>query len=431
MSKKIILNKATRIEGNANIQLEIEDGCLKTARFVAPDFRGFETFLKGRRVEFVPGLISRICGLCSASHQIASLKAIENALGITVSHTTSTLRSIILLGERISSHALSYYFLTMPDFACMQGGVIELVEESPVMTGKAFLLRKAGQNIVQILGKRAIHPVSLGIGRFLIQPTPKDMQDIRTIARNVKENISALILQTDKRLFGQKGVAFPEDVQMNFLAYEEDHDMLRVYHNTGDAIEEFIPDEFEEHISEVRSEWSFAKFPYLTRLGFPAGITLVGPLSRSFTEGSFINDPELSRIEVVQRLKERHGLFLEHYDICRLLEIFWASKQIIKLVDEIDLSETTSAVDIESSGQGIGVVEAPRGLLVHNYLINRGCIERIELLVATQFNNAFINLVLKDLAREHLNGDELSKEGEHIISRFVRIFDPCISCATH
>jgi coenzyme F420-reducing hydrogenase alpha subunit len=114
------------------------------------------------------------------------------------------------------------------------------------------------------------------------------------------------------------------------------------------------------------------------------------------------------------------------------LEIFWAAKQILNHVEQVDLSQMNGAsVDLEGSGKGVGLVEAPRGVLVHDYLINRGIVERMRLLVATQFNNAYINLVLKDLAERHVEGNSLSKEGEELIARCVRVFDPCLTCATH
>ena len=109
----------------------------------------------------------------------------------------------------------------------------------------------------------------------------------------------------------------------------------------------------------------------------------------------------------------------------------WAAKRILSLLEEVDLSQMSAEVDFDRSGQGIGVLEAPRGILLHSYLINQGCIERMRLLVATQFNNAFINLLLRDLSERYLDGENISSEGERLIGRCVRIFDPCLSCATH
>ncbi len=132
MSRKIHFQKATRIEGNANIQVEIDGGRVKTARFLVHEFRGFEGFLRNIRVENVPHMISRICGLCSCSHQVASISAIEEALGVEPPESVRLLREIMVLGEWINSHALSYFFLTMPDFVgAAGGGVFELMESHP------------------------------------------------------------------------------------------------------------------------------------------------------------------------------------------------------------------------------------------------------------------------------------------------------------
>jgi coenzyme F420-reducing hydrogenase alpha subunit len=166
-------------------------------------------------------------------------------------------------------------------------------------------------------------------------------------------------------------------------------------------------------------------------LGFPTGIMLVGPLSRSFQENSFLHDEDVSNLELAGMLHDRASLTLESYDACRLLEIYWAAKKTLRLLDEVDLSQMNTEVDFKASGQGIGVLEAPRGILMHSYLVNQGKIERMRLMVATQFNNAYINLLLRDLAEKHLSGDSISSEGEKLIGRCVRIFDPCLSCATH
>jgi len=140
----------------------------------------------------------------------------------------------------------------------------------------------------------------------------------------------------------------------------------------------------------------------------------------------------LAGMELTGQLGEPALLGLDDLDICRLLEVFWAAKRILNLVDEVDLSQMEAAdVDLEKSGKGIGVVEAPRGVLVHSYLVSRGIMERMSLLVATQFNNAYINLVLQDLADRHVEGDGLSAEGEKLVARCVRTFDPCLTCATH
>ena len=433
MSKKILLKKATRIEGNADIHIEVENGRIKAARFMVEDFRGFERFSQGKRVEFIPHLVSRICGLCSAAHQVASLKAIEDALGVVVPTSVKSLRESIVLGEWINSHALSYFFLSMPDFVGAAGGVFELMNTHQEVTEEAFALRKAGQRIVQLLGKRAAHPVAMGVGRFLISPTADELQEVIDIALDVKKRTTKLINQTDKDFLNQKNLVLPPDQEVLFLTYDNcpGQDVFRAYSRNGEVRGTFSRDEFEDNVSEMRAEWTFAKFPYLKHFGFPAGIVLVGPMSRSYLKGGFLDEPEILRFKLASLLQDRSSFSLESYDVCRLLEIFWAAERIIQLLNGVDLSQMSVDVDFKVSGKGIGVLEAPRGVLVHSYLVNRGCIERMRLLVATQFNNAYINLLLKDLAERYLENDHISEEGEKLIGRCVRIFDPCLSCATH
>jgi NAD-reducing hydrogenase large subunit len=432
MSKKILLQKATRVEGNADIHIELEQGRVTSARFMVQDFRGFETFACGNPVGRVPSIVSRICGLCSSSHQIAGYKAIENGLGITVPQTVTALRKILLLGEWISSHALSYFFLSSPEAIGENRGIFDLMQRQPELAGEAFFLRRAGQRIVELLGKRAIHPVSMDIGRFLMPPDKTELEEVSRIAEAVRQRSKKLIADMGNHAGAQ---TFPLELQAetNFLSYDDrpGKDLFSVRNRAGELVESFTSEAFEENISEMRVDWSFAKFPYLSRLGFPEGMLLVGPASRSFAEEGILDDPDIAGLPLTEALRARHSSPLDTIDTCRLLEICWAAGQIQKLLAEVDLSAPEVKVDATGSGKGIGVVEAPRGVLVHSYLVNKGILERMRLLVATQFNNAFMNLLLKDLAESFVEGDSLSPMGQELIGRCIRIFDPCLSCATH
>jgi len=378
MTNKIILKKATRIEGNANVEIEIEQGRVKAARFVVYDFRGFEKFMQGRRVEHIPSLVSRICGLCSAAHQVAGLKAIEDALGIQVPRSVDLLRETVVLGEWISSHSLSYFYLTLPDFMGSSGGFFELMKTHPEVAREAYELRKAGQRIVELLGKRATHPVSLTIGGFSSPPTAAELQEVGEIAAAVKNRVKAIITQAGRREPREPEIFFPADQQLNFLSYESwsDGQQFKAYDRGGNLTAGFNSDEFPDHVAEMRAEWSFAKFPYLKRFGFPQGIVLVGPLARSFQENGPLKDPELQEFQLARWLGDRTSLSLESFDSCRLLEIFWAAKRILALLEEVSLDELGGMEYAEASGQGIGVLEAPRGTLIHNYIVNRGLLER-------------------------------------------------------
>jgi NAD-reducing hydrogenase large subunit len=432
MSKKILLKKATRIEGNADIHVEVKDGRVEAARFMVQDFRGFEKMIQGKTVESAPHIVSRICGLCSTAHQVAGLRAVEHALGIAVPAAVRKLREIGVWGEWIASHALSYFFLTLPDFLDVGRGVFDLMQEHPQVARDAFFLRNSGNRIAELVGKRAVHAVALGVGRFNIQPTTEELDEIRRIANQVKQTTGKLIHRLGEKAQREVHIPFPSGHSTNFLSYDArpEREQFRAFDDTGTIRKAFERQTFGEHVSEMRVDWSLAKFPYLTDFGFPDGILLVGPLSRLFLKGGVLDDPDLTQI--TQWLRDPAKLYLDYLDECRLLEVYWAAKRILAHLDEIDLTQLTPAkANLEGSGWGIGVVEAPRGVLVHSYTVNRGTMERMRLLVATQFNNAYINLVLRDLAERYVNGDGLSETGEQIVARCIRIFDPCLTCATH
>ena len=434
MPKNIYLNQATRIEGQARIHIEISDGRIEAARLLVADFRGFEGFARGKQVEFVPGLVSRICGLCSASHQIAALKAIEEALGLTPEPSVTALREIILLGEWISSHALSYFFLTLPDLLGAPGGIFELRQRHPELAEKAFLLRRSGLKIVRLLAGRASHPITLGIGGFLSEPEPQDLEEVVQSADRVRAVVWDQLqnLQEADVHPGRETLRFPEGQPLHFAAYSPNDDHFLVFDRQGRETDRFSREGFEEQVGEMQADWSLAKFPYLARYGFPAGIMIVGPLARSFLPGGVLDDPELNSLPWVRSLGNLEIRHPEHIDFFRLLEIFRAAGQIRKLAETVEQHRLAILpFDPRGSGLGRGVVEAPRGLLVHTCLVQEGRLEQLRLLVATQFNNPFINLLLRRIAEDHLHGEALSSEGERLIGRCLRVFDPCLSCATH
>jgi len=432
MTRTIRIQKATRVEGNAAIHLEVEEGRVKAARFMVQDFRGFLKLCEGVQVESVPHVLSRICGLCSAAHQVACLEAVENALCMAIHPAVSRLRTVCVLGERIASHALSYFFLTLPGALGASRGVFDLIRTSPELAGDALSLRKAGLRIVEVLGKRAVHPVSLGVGRFLIPPTASELEEVRAVAASVRETAAALIYRVGGKAPEGDRIPFPVEHRVNFLSYDDRKAAFLPFDRSGAPLAPFSRDTFEERIAELRVDWSFAKFPYLAPLGFPDGILLVGPLSRCLSPDGPLADPEVAGTALAERVRDPLRLHLDDLDACRLLEVLDAARRILRLLEGDALPEPAAPLaDLEGSGSGIGVVEAPRGTLVHRILVKRGIVERVRLLVATQFNNAYINLLMRDLAGSSLENGDIPPSGRERIGRCVRTFDPCLSCATH
>ena len=435
MSHQLLLRKATRIEGNATIHVEIDQDRVQSARIMVEDFRGFEKLCQGKAVAYVPHIISRICGLCCTAHQTASLRAIENALEIAVPNAVNQLRQAAVYGEWITSHAISYFFLTQPDVLGTQEGIFGLIQHHPQIAKVAFSIQKAGSRIVEILGRRSVHPVTLQVGGFSVLPSADDVNEILSICDRVAGQTRRLLSGLNGRCLPEHRIEFPTDNPVNFLGYDEDSGQeghFNVYASDGACVDRFGVAAIEDHVSEMRADWSFAKFPYLSRLGFPDGIFHVGPLARAFLDDAAINIPQLLDYEIIHRARASRGVHIEYIDVLRLAEIFWAATRIKALLLGIDLSAVnTVPIDSKESGKGIGVVEAPRGVLIHSYTINRGRIERLKLLVATQFNNPLINLIIKDLAERHLEQGRLSYSGQQAIGRCIRLFDPCLTCATH
>ncbi len=433
MTTKLILKKATRIEGNAEIHIEFDRNRLTSARFQVLEFRGFEKFVSGRRAEWVPHMISRICGLCSTAHQVAGVRAIENAIGIEADGRTRRLREIMVLGEWISNHSLSYFFLNMPDFVGAKGGVFELRKHHPEAFDDAFALRRTAMDLVQLFGKRNTHAVTLAPGRFLTSFDETVLTEAGKKATSVKQKLHAIIAKVSENWEPDREIEFPEDLTVHFVAYCDRCDVngFFVYDRSGRLVTRFSVDEFEENIAEMRVDWSLSKIPYLQELGFPDGIMLVGPLSRSFLENGFLADPEIRQLDISRTLLEPSRITLESYDACRLLEMYWAAKRIETLLEDLAAEKTPPRPDWDTAGQGIGALEAPRGLLIHKYRVNRGVVDKIRLLVATQFNNAFINLLITDLAQRHNRNGRLTAKGSRLIGRCIRLLDPCLSCATH
>ena len=435
MSQQILLKKATRIEGNAKIHVEVDQGRVQTARFMVEDFRGFEKLCQGKDIAYVPHIVSRICGLCSMAHQAASMGAIENALEIEVPSPVKKLRQAAVYGEWITSHALSYFFLTQPDILGTSEGVFGMLQHHPEIAATAFSIQKAGRRIIEILGGRSVHPIAITSGGLSVAPSSANVKEIASIAGQVAEQTLGIIRGMDRKSLACARIDFPQRSRVNFLCYQENsgpHGYLNAYDADGSRNDRFDIADFEEHVSEMRVDWSFAKFPYLSRLGFPDGMLHVGPLARVYLEDSATAMPELEALDVIQRARKSRGVHIEYIDVIRLAEIYWAAKKIEELMQDIDLSQIRSrSTDLHESGKGIGVVEAPRGVLLHSYVINRGKIERLRLLVATQFNNPLINLIIKNLAEKYLDAGQINESGQQAISRCIRLFDPCLTCATH
>ncbi|MGA6926335.1 MAG: nickel-dependent hydrogenase large subunit, partial [Desulfosarcina sp.] len=310
MKRQILLKKATRIEGNATIQIEIDQNRVQSARFMVEDFRGFEKLCQGKDVAFIPAIVSRICGLCCMAHQAASVRAIEDALEIALPETVGQLRQAAVYGEWIASHAISYFFLTQPDMLGTSQGIFGLIQQVPQVAEVAFSIQKAGSRIVEILGGRSVHPIAMQVGGLSALPSRDDLNEIVSLAQRVAGQVRSILSELERRWVPARAIAFPEHSRVNFLCCNENfgsNSRFNIYGLDGGRENSFDVSVFEEHVSEMRADWSFAKFPYLSRLGFPDGIFLVGPLARAFSDDCAINMKELQDYAIIDQAKASRG----------------------------------------------------------------------------------------------------------------------------
>lgn len=444
--KEITISPTTRIEGNGKVTIRLdESGNVTDAHFYATEVRGFEFFMRGMEADRLPFIISRICGVCSTAHITASVEAIESIYQTEITETAKRLRELLLMGQIINNHSLVTYFLTLPDFWFpldedpSKRNIFQIMRERPDIGKKAISLRRFGAKILEVIGKREVHVLSV-IPGGLINPLKESeravlLKEAEDSLETVKE---ALIM--GKELFDKNWADFKKmgNYRTHYMALTKDNAIdfysgkIRIINPEGTTLSEFTAQDYMKHVEEKISSWTFAKFAYIKALGWPEGIVQVGPTarinvnSRSTTE---LADKEL------QEFKKRFGSPAHYtilFDYARLIDLVYAVEKTIEILNRDDLTRTDTRVRVKAkAGRGIGVVEAPRGTLAHEYVLNEeGRLEQLKLIIPTQINNQAINLNVKDAATEFIHNGEIKPGLLNRIEMVIRAYDPCIKCAT-
>lgn len=444
--KEITISPTTRIEGHGKVTIFLdESGNVSDAHFYATEIRGFDYFLIGMEAERLPFIISRICGVCSTAHMLASVKAIESIFETEITETARKLRELLLMGQIISNHSLVFFFLTLPDFwftadeDSSRRNIFQIMREKPEMGKKALALRSFGVQILDTIGKREIHVVSLIPGGLINPLKEKEREEMLKAAEKACQ-ITKEALELGKELFDRNWPDFRKagDYKTYYMALTKKDAIefyggkIRVVGPRGETFSEFIPEDYMEHIEEKRYEWTFAKFAYLKRLGLPQGIVQVGSTARMNVNKMAAT--ELANKELTEFRKKfgspAHATLL--FDYARLIDMMYACERVKELLEDKDITKTNTRVKVKpKGGEGIGVVEAPRGTLAHNYVLTKnGRLKHMKLIIPTQVNNAAINLNVKDAAMEFIRQGEVKPGLLNRIEMIIRAYDPCIKCAT-
>ena len=445
MSRQILIDPVTRIEGHSKITIQLDDaGKVQDAHFHVTQVRGFEKFAEGRPFHEMPALMARICGICPVSHLIASAKACDALMRVTIPRPAIHLRRIMNMAQIIQSHALSFFYLSSPDLLLGmdadpgQRNIFGLAEANPALARDGVRMRQFGQQTIEILGGKRIHPgwvVPGGVSEAL-------SSEKRDQLLSMLPDSLAIAQRT---LLWYKGILerYQDEIdsfanfQSLFLGLANEENTLELYDGRlrfayagGNLVTEVSPTDYQSIIAEAVEPDTYLKSPYYKPLGYPDGIYRVGPLARLNMIkncGTPLADQELSEF----RHQNRNSSF--HYHYARLIEILYCIEKMEQLLNESDILDPNVRVHASPNRHhGVGISEAPRGTLMHNYEIDDdGQITRAELIIATGHNNLAMNRGVLQTAQRFITSKKITDGMLNRVEAVIRAFDPCLSCSTH
>ncbi|MFA6456223.1 MAG: Ni/Fe hydrogenase subunit alpha [Bacteroidota bacterium] len=451
MSSVITISPVTRIEGHAKITIHLNaKGEVEDARFHVNEFRGFEKFCEGRLLWEMPGLTSRICGICPASHLVTSAKAGDDILAIGIPETAEKLRRLLVLAQWIQSHALSFFHLSSPDFLLgfeadpAIRNIFGLLKHDKEFARRGIRLRKFGQQIIEFLGGRRIHTPWAVAGGVRESFTMEEREKILAWYPEVLET-ALMALETIKQIHGQftKEISCFGNFHSLFVGMvgskgemEYYGGNLRIMDSAGNIIADNIdPREYYHHFGEASESWSYLKFPYYKPLGYPKGIYRVGPLARlnicDSIETPLAEQERKMFKDLTPTTEAVNNSFYFHY--ARLIELLFAVERVEQLLCDPAILGThvRSKAEINKL-EGVGASEAPRGTLFHHYWVNEdGVLQKVNMLIATAQNNMAMNRTVRQIAMQFVEGKKIPEPVLNRIEAGIRCFDPCLSCSTH
>jgi len=447
--KKLVIDPVTRIEGHAKIDIFLDDaGKVTDTQFHVTQVRGFEKFTEGRPFYEMPSITARICGICPVSHLLASAKACDAIMAVTPPPAGVMLRELIHCAQFVQSHALSFFHLSAPDLLLgfdsdpAHRNIFGLIEDNPEMARAGVALRKFGQEIIQGLALERVHPSWIVPGG-VNAPLQAELRD------KVLAGLPAARALAEKTIAFFKGVLdrFEEEIanfgnQPTMYAGLVDSSgglqwydgLLKFRDPAGAIVAAGIPArDYGLFIGEAAMRDSYLKAPYYKPIGYPAGVYRVGPLARlNVADGCGTPAADRELAEYRQRCGPMvHSSFHFHY--ARLIELLHGLEKIeVLLNDPAIMNKHVRARAAVNCLEGVGMIEAPRGVLIHNYKVNdEGAIVWANLIVATGHNNLAINAGVKQVAQHFIDGEHFKEGMLNRVSALVRAYDPCFSCSTH
>jgi len=450
MTKKIVIEPVTRLEGHGKVTILLNDkGNVNRARFHVTQVRGFEKFCEGRLFWEMPLITARICGICPVSHHLASAKAGDAILGVKLTPTAEKLRRLIHMAQYVQSHALHFFHLASPDLLFgmdadpAKRNIMGIIAEAPEIAKKGVKLRAFGQKIIEMMGDKRVHPnaaIPGGMNRALHHDKRDEI--LSQIDEIIADCQFAVDLIKDYCAKNTEVVTSFADFKSAYLGLVDDNGnteyydgKLRLKDREGITLEDNVaPEDYLSIIEEKVEDWTYLKFPYYKKLGYPTGMYRVGPLGRLNVADGCTTPLANKEFQEFKKLG-KNGIVQGslYYHNARLIEMLNCAEEMKSLVeDELICSEDIWVNSNHINEEGIGVVEAPRGTLFHHYWVDRsGKMRKANLIVATGNNNLAMNRAVSEVAREFIKDGKVTEGILNRVEVAIRCYDPCLSCSSH
>lgn len=461
MGRTITIEPITRLEGHGKITICLDEGGdVDRAFFQVPELRGFEAFCVGRQAEDMPQITSRICGVCPSAHHMAATRALDDLFQVEPTPAAKAIRKLFYNLFMFEDHLLHFYYLGGPDFIvgpdapAGSRNILGVIEKVGLDTAKQVIeIRKRCRALMSWLGGKVIHPV-LGLpGGVAKAVTEEKREDIKAFGTDAVAFAEFTLKAFHDIVLGNPAYVdlvlsegYTERTNYMGLVNSDGHvdfyeQNVRVVDCEGKQLELFEPRQYASVIAEHVEPWSYIKFPYLRKLGWTGfvggegtSLVRVAPLARLNAALGMETPRAQSEHDALYEAlggKPAHNTLAWHW--ARLVEVMQAAEAIQQLADAPELTDPkTRNMDLNTPREGVGIVEAPRGTLVHHYETDAdGVITGVNLLVATLFNSAPICMSIEKAAKSLIKGGEVNDGLLNMVEMAFRAYDPCFSCATH
>jgi F420-non-reducing hydrogenase large subunit len=459
--REIVIDPITRLEGHGKITIFLNDaGNVENAYFQVPELRGFEKFCEGRRAEDLPIITTRICGVCPVAHHMAGAKALDAAFNVEPTETAKKLRELEYCGYFIYDHILHFYFLGGPDFVvgpdapAAKRNILGVIEKVGLdIAGEVIKHRAYGQRITGIIGGRPTHPVSAAMpGGIAKSLNEEERQDIENMLKSCHEFAKfSLKIFDDVVLKNADYVKLitsdPYNLPTYYMGTVDKNNKVNFYDGKvrvvdpqGKEFVKFGPKEYLDVIEEHVEPWTYVKMPYLKKIGWKgltagldSGIYRVGPLGRlNASEGMAtpVAQAEYERMYKTLGGKPVHATLAFHW--ARLIELMYATERGLELIKDPEITSKNIRNKPGKPGEGVGIVEAARGTLIHHYQLDENALaKKVNLVVATTHNAPGICMSIKNAAQGIIKNGEVNDGLLNMVEMAFRAYDPCWACATH